>query len=240
MRKAGPILILLIGILALVIVFFPGLTAARLARAPTAPGGRSRPSSASTCRAASASSTRRSRSRARRRPPGDMAIIKDIVERRVNTTGVSEPVVTTQGKRPRRRRAAGRHRPRGRPQARRHDRPPRLRPARDRPRRPRARSSTSKTYPPLFSGDQVAVGDGRHGPERPARGQLRPQGRRQEPVRRLHGRATSASTSRSPSTTAVISAPVIKDSIPNGNVQITGGGLGRLPGEGGRRTSSRS
>ena len=27
-----------------------------------------------------------------------MAVIKDIVERRVNTTGVSEPVVTTQGK----------------------------------------------------------------------------------------------------------------------------------------------
>src|SRR4029079_9989334 len=29
--------------------------------------------------------------------PADLAIIKDIVERRVNTTGVSEPVVTTQG-----------------------------------------------------------------------------------------------------------------------------------------------
>ena len=45
------------------------------------------------------------------RPRRDMAIIKDIVERRVNPTGVSEPVVTTQGSRPRRRRAPGRHRP---------------------------------------------------------------------------------------------------------------------------------
>ena len=40
-----------------------------------------------------------------------MAIIKDIVERRVNTTGVSEPRRHHPGRRPRRRRAAGRHRP---------------------------------------------------------------------------------------------------------------------------------
>ena len=60
-------------------------------------GGRSRRSSGSTSRAACGSSTRRCPSRARRRRPADLAVIKDIIERRVNTTGVSEPVVTTQG-----------------------------------------------------------------------------------------------------------------------------------------------
>ena len=85
-----------------------------------------------------------------------MAIIKDIVERRVNTTGVSEPVVTTQGT----------------------DRvvvelpgvtdPEAVRqlvgqtgrldfvPARVDPGHRRARSLDPKQYPPLFSGDQVA------------------------------------------------------------------------------------
>ena len=85
-----------------------------------------------------------------------MAIIKDIVERRVNTTGVSEPVVTTQGT----------------------DRvvvelpgvtdPEAVRklvgttgrldfvPARHDPGDRRARRSIPKTYPPLFSGDQVS------------------------------------------------------------------------------------
>ena len=67
-------------------------------RVPTARGVRSSRSSGSTSRAASAPNTRRCPSRARSRPPADMAVIKDIVERRVNTTGVSEPVVTTQGK----------------------------------------------------------------------------------------------------------------------------------------------
>ena len=43
---------------------------------------------------------------------------------------------------------------------------------------------------------------------------------------RLHRRRTSGATSRSPSTATVISAPVIQNSIPNGQVQITGGGLG--------------
>ena len=130
-----------------------------------------------------------------------MAIIKDIVERRVNTTGVSEPVVITQGADrvvvelpgvtdPEAvRKLVGQTGrldfvPLGQTQA------------------TEGQILDLKTYPPLFSGDQVAVGDGRHGPERPARGRLRPQGRRQEACSPTTPPRTSAPTSRSPSTAA--------------------------------------
>ena len=97
MRKAGPILILLIGILALTIDFFPGL---HLPDSQSADG---------TWRVVETKLGLDLKGGLRAeyqalpvdgKEPGaaDMAIIKDIVERRVNTTGVSEPVVTTQGK----------------------------------------------------------------------------------------------------------------------------------------------
>ena len=191
---------------------------------------RSRRSWASTCPAAFGSSTRRSRSTASRRPPADMAIIKDIVERRVNTDRRLRAGRRHPGRRPRRRRAAGRHRPRRGPPARRPDRPPRLRPARPDDQATRGPGPRpASTFPPLFSGDQVSVGVDRHGPERRPDGRLRAQGRRRQAVRRLHRRSTSATTSRSPSTATVISAPVIKNAIPNGNVQITAGGIGGFP-----------
>ena len=116
-----------------------------------------------------------------------MAIIKDIVERRVNTTGVSEPVVTTQGT----------------------DRVVVELPGVTDPEAVRRLVGTTgrldfvplgttqatdnqtldpKTYPAAVQWRPGVVGDGRHRPERPARGQLRPEGHRQEPVRGLHPR----------------------------------------------------
>ena len=97
MRKAGPILILLIGILALVIDFFPGL------RLPDSQGADGAWRAVETKLGLDLSGGLRVEYQAipvEGKEPGaaDMAIIKDIVERRVNTTGVSEPVVTTQGK----------------------------------------------------------------------------------------------------------------------------------------------
>ena len=61
--------------------------------------------------------------------------------------------------------------------------------------------STSKQFPPLFSGDQVSVGDRRDRPERPPGRRLRPQGRRRatsSPTTPAHQRRRA--TSRSPST----------------------------------------
>ena len=96
MRKAGPILILLIGILALLIDFYPNLQLPDSSSADGTwrtvvtklgldlEGGLRVEYQAQPINGQTPS-------------PGDMSVIKDIVERRVNTTGVSEPLVTTQG-----------------------------------------------------------------------------------------------------------------------------------------------
>ena len=200
MRKAGPILILLIGILALIVVFFPGL------KLPDSSSADGTWRLVETKLGLDLSGGLRVEYQAvpvegKTPTPGDMAIIKDIIERRVNTTGVSEPVVTTQGA----------------------DRVVVELPGVTDPEAVRKLVGTTgrldfvplgqtqategqildpKTYPPLFSGDQVAsatVGTDQNG--RP-RGRLRPEGRRQEQVRRLHRQERRRSTSRSPWTTA--------------------------------------
>src|SRR4029079_3564474 len=96
MRKAGPILILIIGVAALLIDLFPGLKVPDSTSADGTwraietklgldlQGGlrveyQALPKDGQSPNAAS------------------MGVIKDIIERRVNTTGVSEPVVLTQG-----------------------------------------------------------------------------------------------------------------------------------------------
>ena len=95
MRKAGPILILIIGVLALIIDFVPGLTVPDSA---TPAAARSRRSSGWTCRAGSGSSTRRSRSATGRPRPEDLEVIREIIENRVNATGVvGAASITTQG-----------------------------------------------------------------------------------------------------------------------------------------------
>ncbi len=96
MRKAGPILIVLIGLLALAIDFFPGL------RLPDSQSTDGSWRLVETKLGLDLEGGLRVEYRAlpvegKHPGPADMAVIKDIVERRVNTTGVSEPVVTTQG-----------------------------------------------------------------------------------------------------------------------------------------------
>ena len=153
-----------------------------------------------------------------------MGILKDIVERRVNSTGVSEPVVTTQGK----------------------DRVVVELPGVTDPEAVRKLVGTTgrldfvplgttqatanqtldpKAFPPLFSGDQVSsatVGTDQNG--RPAVNfVLKDTGKGlfADYTRDHIGQYFAITLDNS-----VISAPVINDSIPNGNVQITGGGLG--------------
>jgi preprotein translocase subunit SecD len=221
MRRAGPILILLIGILSLVIVFFPGL---RVPDAASADGWRT----VETKLGLDLEGGLRVEYQAlpvEGKHPGaaDMAIIKDIVERRVNQVGVSEPVVVTQGD----------------------DRVVIELPGVTDPEAVRKLvgstgrldfvplgSTTAtegqvldpKQYPPLFSGDQVSsatVGTDQNG--RPAVNfVLKPDGSTKfaDYTAKNVGSYFAITLDN-----AVISAPVIQNSIPNGNVQITGGGL---------------
>jgi len=222
MRRAGPILILLIGVLALVIDFMPGLT---LPDSASADGSWRK---VETKLGLDLSGGLRVEYQAKavdgKEPTAsDMSVIKDIVERRVNTTGVSEPVVTTQGKDrvvvelpgvtdPEAvRKLVGQTGqldfvPLGSTQA------------------TEGQVLDAKTYPPLFSGDQVSsatVGTDQNG--RPAVDfVLKSTGAQ------AFATYTAANVGSYFAITldhAVVSAPVIQNSIPNGNVQITGGGL---------------
>jgi preprotein translocase subunit SecD len=222
MRRAGPILILVIGVLALVINFFPGLMVPDTASADGSwrtittklgldlSGGlrveyQAQPVNGKTPTA------------------GDMGVIKDIVERRVNTTGVSEPLVTTQGS----------------------DRVVVELPGVTDPEAVRKLvgqtgqldfvplGSTQVTegqildltqYPPLFGGDQVAsatVGTDQNG--RPAVDFVLKGDGAQKFSDYTAGHVGSYFAITLDG--SVVSAPVIQNAIPNGNVQITGGGL---------------
>ncbi len=222
MRKAGPILILLIGILALVIDFVPGLT---LPDSSSADGSWRKVETKLGLDLSGGLRVEYQAVAVDGKSPtvGDMSVIKDIVERRVNTTGVSEPVVTTQGA----------------------DRVVVELPGVTDPEAVRklvgqtgqlafvplgstqvteGQAIDLKTYPPLFGGDQVAsatVGTDQNG--RPA----------VDFVLKSTGASLFADyTSKHVGSYfaitldgAVVSAPVIQNAIPNGNVQITGGGL---------------
>src|SRR6188472_1461404 len=96
MRRAGPILIAVIGVLSLIIVFFPNLRIPD----PTAPDGAWR--LIETKLGLDLEGGLRVEYQAlpkdgQNPTPEAMGVIKDIIERRVNTTGVSEPVVLVQG-----------------------------------------------------------------------------------------------------------------------------------------------
>jgi protein-export membrane protein SecD len=222
MRRAGPILILLIGALALLVDFFPGLAVPD----STSADGSWRP--IVTKLGLDLEGGLRVEYQAlpvegRAPAAADMAIIKDIVERRVNTTGVSEPVVVTQGS----------------------DRvvvelpgvtdPESVRRLVGQTGRldfvPLGQTTAQegqvldlKTTPPLFSGDQVqsaTVGTDQNG--RPAVDfVLKSEGAK------LFADYTAQNIGAYFAITldsTVISAPVIQNSIPNGQVQISGGGL---------------
>jgi preprotein translocase subunit SecD len=222
MRKAGPVLILLIGLLALFVDFLPGLALPDT----QSPDGSWRP--IVTKLGLDLEGGLRVEYQAlpvegKQPGAGDMAIIKDIVERRVNQTGVSEPVVVTQGS----------------------DRVVVELPGVNDPESVRRLVGQTgrlefvplgqttaqegqildlKTTPPLFSGDQVqsaTVGQDQNG--RPAVDfVLKGDGAK------LFGDYTAQHVGDYFAITldgAVISAPVIQNSIPNGQVQITGGGV---------------
>ena len=229
MRKTAPILIVVIGILALIVDFFPRLTV-------PGPDGSTRV--VETELGLDLEGGLRVEYIARPvedRQPGlaDMAIIRDIIERRVNQTGVAEPVVTTQGTDrivvelpgvddPEAvRRLVG--------QTGRLDFVPI--PAGETPPLDGARIDLEK-WPPLFSGDQVesaTIGADQTG-------------RRAVDFVLKSGSATSGAELFAEHTRnnvgryfaialdgVVISAPRINQAIPNGQVQITSGGGAGFP-----------
>lgn len=225
MRKTGPILIVLIGVLALLVDFAP-----RFRIPGIGPEGGNRP--LETKLGLDLEGGLRVEYQAL--PNGDqrpdaaaLGVIRDIVERRVNQTGVSEPVVTTQGT----------------------DRIVVELPGVDDPQAVRnligqtgrldfvpippevtTPPAVGQTidYPVLFSGDEVSsatIGADQTG-GRTVNFVLEGEGAR------LFAEHTAANVGRYFAITldkAVISSPQINSAIPNGQVQITAGGAGGFP-----------
>lgn len=229
MRKTGPILIVVIGILALIVDFYPRL-------AVPGPDGTSR--RIETKLGLDLEGGQRVEYIVRpiedRTPePADLAIIRDIIERRVNQTGVAEPIVTTQGT----------------------DRivvelpgvedPEAVRrlvgstgrldfvpiPAGETPPLDGARIDL-ETWPPLFSGDQVqsatigADATGRRAVDFILRSGGPTSGAE---LFAAHTRANVGRYFAITLDSVVISAPRINQEIPNGHVQITSGGGAGFP-----------
>ena len=220
MRKTGPILILVIGLLALLIDFYPRL------RLPDFGGGGTR--TVETKLGLDLEGGLRVEYQAlpaggRSPDPAAMNVIRDIIERRVNGSGVAEPVVTTQGA----------------------DRVVVELPGVSDPESVRRLvgktgrldfvpiptgatppvANSSINYPPLFSGEQVSsatIGQDQTG-ARTVDFVLKDQGAK------LFADYTAQHVGDYFAITldqVVISAPVIKNSIPNGQVQISSGGAG--------------
>jgi preprotein translocase subunit SecD len=225
MRKAGPILILVIGILALLVDFVPRL---RLPDSASVDGSRLIETKLGLDLEGGLRVEYQVLPVDGKNPgPGDLSVIKDIVERRVNQTGVAEPIVLTSGNDrivvelpgvtdPESiRRLVG--------QTGRLDFVPLgSTPATD------GQVLDLKEDPPLFSGDQLqsaAIGQDQQG-GLAVDFVLKPEGAK------LFGDYTRDHTGEYFAITldgSVISAPVIQNAIPNGQVQITAGGLGGFP-----------
>ncbi|HEX5014283.1 MAG TPA: protein translocase subunit SecD [Candidatus Limnocylindrales bacterium] len=95
MRKAGPILIVVIGIAALIINFVPGL---RVPDATSPDGQRTLDTRLGLDLQGGLRVEYQAKQVGDKIPrPEDLEVIREIIERRVNATGVSEPVITTQG-----------------------------------------------------------------------------------------------------------------------------------------------
>jgi preprotein translocase subunit SecD len=95
MRRAGPVIILVIGVLALLIDFFPNL---RLPDSSAPDGSRLVVTKLGLDLEGGLRVEYQALPKDGVSPTAEsMGVIKDIIERRVNTTGVSEPVVVTQG-----------------------------------------------------------------------------------------------------------------------------------------------
>jgi preprotein translocase subunit SecD len=231
MRRAGPALIVLIGILALIIDFFPGLRLPDFA----ATDGSSR--LVETKLGLDLEGGLRVEYQAL---PKDgvqpsreaLGVIKDIIERRVNTTGVSEPVVVVQGDDrvvielpgvsdvESVRRLVGQTGkldfvPLGTTQA------------------TSGQTLDLTQYPPLFSGDQLesaAVGQDQQGGGLTVTFVLKNDG--PQSGAQLFAKYTTENVGKYFAIvldSVVISAPSIDEPIPNGQVQIRSGGLAGFP-----------
>ena len=225
MRKAGPILILIIGVLALIVDFVPGL------RLPDGSAEGSRP--IETKLGLDLRGGLRVEYQAKpvgdKVPsPADLAVIRTIIENRVNSTGVSEPVITTQGSDrvvvelpgvsdpDAIRRLVGQTGrldfvPLGTTQKQVGD------------------TIDPKQFPALFSGEQLesaAIANSGQTNQRVVTFFLKSQGAK------LFGDYTAANIGKYFAIVLdgkVISAPVIKDAIPGGHVEISSGGIGGYP-----------
>jgi len=231
MRRAGPALILLIGVLALIIDFFPGL------KLPDFAAGDGSSRVVETKLGLDLKGGLRVEYQAL---PKDgvqptreaLGVIKDIIERRVNTTGVSEPVVVVQGDDrvvielpgisdvDSVRRLVGQTGrldfvPLGTTQA------------------TKGQVLDLKEFPPLFSGDQLesaAVGRDQQRGGLTVTFVLKNDG--PQSGGQLFAKYTAEHIGQYFAIVldgAVISAPVIQNSIPNGQVEISAGNLAGFP-----------
>jgi preprotein translocase subunit SecD len=224
MRKTGPILILVIGLLALIVDFVPGLTL------PDSSESGSRPIETKLgldLRGGLRVEYRAEPVGDKAPRPEDLEVIRKIIENRVNASGVSEPVVTTQGtdrivvELPgvsdpdairRLVRQTGRldFVPLGQTTKQKGD------------------TIDEKQFPPLFSGDQLdsaAIGTDQNG-RRVVTFKLKDTGAK------LFGDYTAANIGNYFAIVldgSVISAPVIQNAIPGGNVEISQPGIGGFP-----------
>ena len=231
MRRTGPIIILVIGVLALLIDFFPNL------RLPDSTAADGQWRQVETKLGLDLEGGLRVEYQALPKDgvspnPEAMGVLKDIIERRVNSTGVSEPVVVVQGSDrvvielpgvsdvDSVRRLVGQTGqldfvPLGSEQN--------ITAGQELPR---------DKYPPLFSGDQItsaAVGQDNNN-RLAVNFQLKNDGARSGG--QLFAKYTSEHVGEFFAITldeTVISAPQIQGPIPNGQGQITGGGLGGFP-----------
>jgi preprotein translocase subunit SecD len=225
MRKAGPILILIIGVLALIVDFVPGL------RLPDGSAEGSRPIETKLgldLRGGLRVEYQAQPVGDKTPSPADLAVIRTIIENRVNSTGVSEPVITTQGS----------------------DRVVVELPGVSDPEAIRRLVGQTgrldfvplgttqkqvgdtidpKQFPALFSGEQLesaAIANSGQTNQRVVTFVLKSQGAK------LFGDYTAANIGKYFAIVLdgkVISAPVIKDAIPGGHVEISSGGIGGYP-----------
>jgi len=224
MRKTGPILILVIGLLALIVDFVPGLTL------PDSSDAGSRP--IETKLGLDLRGGLRVEYKARQvgdkiPGPADLEIIRTIIENRVNASGVSEPVVTTQGTDRIVVELPGVSDPTAIrnlvQQTGRLDFVPLGQVTKN-----KGDTIDEKQFPPLFSGDQLdsaAIGTDQNG-RRVVTFKLKDAGAK------LFGDYTAANIGNYFAIVLdgkVISAPVINSAIPGGNVEISQPGLGGFP-----------
>lgn len=227
MRRAGPILIVLIGVLALFVDFVPSLlpNGINLPDASSPTGTRKLETKLGLDLSGGLRVEYQAQAVDGKTPgPSDMSVIRDIVERRVNGQGVSEPVVTTQGSDrvvvelpgisdvDSIRKLVGQTGllefvPLGSTQVQ------------------EGQVIDLKTYPPLFSGTEVSSATIGQDPQRglTVNFVLKSTGASQfADFTAKHIGEYFAITLDG----TVVSAPVIQDSIPGGNVQISAGGIG--------------